>query len=131
MGTHDNLPHEFEHTSYTFDVVMDQGAFYEVKRHRMMTQSPQTLGAELGYATPHIFKASGLMDRYQEAMSNAAGLLGEAGGLEPGGCQLYSSQRIQQACVNLHEHSGSLHIYSITLIPQSSLCRTAGGLQNG
>ena len=72
MGTHDNPPHEFEHTSYTFDILMDQGAYYEVKRHRMMTQSPQTLSASLGYVTPRIFEDSGLLKHYQEAMDQAA-----------------------------------------------------------
>jgi thymidylate synthase ThyX len=72
LGPHDSLPHEFEHTSYTFDVIMDQGAFYEVKRHRMMTQSPKTLGAELGFATPRIFKDSALLERYQVVMNAAA-----------------------------------------------------------
>jgi|WetSurSiteA1Bulk_404760.scaffolds.fasta_scaffold25203_2 thymidylate synthase ThyX len=72
MGEHDNPAHEFEHTAYTFDILMDQGAFYEVKRHRMMTQSPQSLGASLGYATPRIFSECGLLKRYQETMDRAA-----------------------------------------------------------
>jgi len=72
LGEHDSLPHEFEHTSYTFDGIMDQGAYYEFKRHRMMTQSPQELGTELGYATPRLFKDSGLLDRYQQSMSDAS-----------------------------------------------------------
>ncbi len=72
MGDHDNPPHEFEHTSYTFDILMDQGAYYEVKRHRMMTQSPQSLNASLGYATPRIFEDSGLLKQYHEAMDQTA-----------------------------------------------------------
>jgi thymidylate synthase ThyX len=72
LGVHDSLPHEFEHTSYTFDVIMDQGAYYEVKRHRMMTQSPQELGAGYGYATPRVFEDSGLLARYQLEMEAAA-----------------------------------------------------------
>ena len=72
VGTHDALPREFEHTSYTFDVIMDQGAFYEVKRHRMMSQSPQELGAQLDYAIPRLFKDSGLLKRYQQLMDAAA-----------------------------------------------------------
>ncbi len=62
MGAYDSPPHEFEHTSYTFDVMMDQGAFYEVKRHRMMTESPQPLGASLGYAIPRIFEGQRIVD---------------------------------------------------------------------
>ena len=72
MGAHDSPPHEFEHTSYTFDIMMDQGAYYEVKRHRIMTQSPQALVASLGYATPRIFEDSGLLTIYQDAMDQAA-----------------------------------------------------------
>jgi thymidylate synthase ThyX len=72
MGKHDCLPHEFEHIFYTFDVIMDQGAYYEFKRHRMMTQSPQELGASLGYSTPRLFKESGLLDRYQQLMGGVA-----------------------------------------------------------
>ena len=72
MEKYDSLPHEFEHTSYTFEGIMDQGAYYEFKRHRMMTQSTQELSAELGYATPRLFKDSSLLDRYQQLMGAAA-----------------------------------------------------------
>jgi len=30
---------------------MDQGAYFDVKRHRVMTQTPQPLSVELGYAS--------------------------------------------------------------------------------
>ena len=82
MGAHDNPPHEFEHTSYTFDIMMDQGAYYEVKRHRIMTQSPQALVASLGYATPRIFEDSGLLKHYQACHGSSRCLLEETGGLE-------------------------------------------------
>jgi thymidylate synthase ThyX len=72
LGLHDILPHEFEHTTYTFDVTMDQGAFYEVKRHRMMTQSPQALGADLRFATPRLMVDCGLLKHYQAVMDRAA-----------------------------------------------------------
>ena len=34
---------ELEHTTLTLDCVMDQGAYFDVKRHRIMTQTPQPL----------------------------------------------------------------------------------------
>jgi thymidylate synthase ThyX len=83
LGPHDCLPHEFEHTSYTFDVIMDQGAYYEVKRHRMMTQSAQALGASLGYTTPRVFEESGLLERYQGAMDGAAACWEKLAGWNP------------------------------------------------
>jgi thymidylate synthase ThyX len=39
-----------EHSSFTFEVVLDQGAYLELKRHRMMSQTPQRLSTRLGYA---------------------------------------------------------------------------------
>ncbi len=62
---------EVEHIQYTFDVIMDQGAYYEVKRHRMMTQSPQSLGCELGFAVPQLIERAGYRDDYIQAMKNA------------------------------------------------------------
>jgi thymidylate synthase ThyX len=62
---------ELEHTSYTFDLVMDQGAYAEFKRHRMMTQSPQLLTAALGYATPRRIQAAGLEADFRQAMEAA------------------------------------------------------------
>lgn len=63
---------ELEHVTYTFDAVMDQGGYFELKRHRMMTQSPQRLTAELGWATPSAIVAAGFEADYQAAMQAAA-----------------------------------------------------------
>ncbi len=63
---------EFEHTYYTFDLLMDQGAYFEFKRHRMMTQSPQLLTAGIGYATPRLIEEAGIATSYHQAMQAAA-----------------------------------------------------------
>jgi len=62
---------ELEHVAYTFDVLMDQGAYFEVKRHRMMTQTPQQLTCDLGYARPRLIDEAGFRERYDEAMERA------------------------------------------------------------
>ncbi len=62
---------ETEHTHYTFDLVMDQGAYYEVKRHRMMTQTPQSLTCDLGYAVPKLMRDAGFESEYRHAMEMA------------------------------------------------------------
>ncbi|HLC04380.1 MAG TPA: FAD-dependent thymidylate synthase [Anaerolineales bacterium] len=61
-----------EHAAYTVDALMDQGAYFEVKRHRMMTQSPQRLTAKLGYAVPRLITEAGLEASYRSAMEAAA-----------------------------------------------------------
>jgi thymidylate synthase ThyX len=62
---------ELEHSAYTFEAVLDQGAYFELKRHRMMTQTPQRLSAELGYAVPRLMTEAGFEARYRQAMDAA------------------------------------------------------------
>ena len=62
---------ELEHVSYTFDAVMDQGGYFEIKRHRMMTQSPQRLTCDLGYAVPRAIEEAGLRPDYDAALAAA------------------------------------------------------------
>ncbi|MGD2253120.1 MAG: FAD-dependent thymidylate synthase [Anaerolineales bacterium] len=61
-----------EHAGYTIEGLMDQGAYFEVKRHRMMTQSAQPLTANLGYAIPRLISDAGQENVYREAMDEAA-----------------------------------------------------------
>jgi thymidylate synthase ThyX len=70
-------PREFEYAKMTFDIVMDQGAYFEFKRHRMMTQTAQPLTASLGFALPRGFTAAGCEDDYIRVMRGAADLYHE------------------------------------------------------
>ncbi len=71
MDEHDIPLRELEYTTYTFDLVFDQGGYAEFKRHRMMTQTPQMLTASLGYAVPLGFAEAGFEHRYRSAMEAA------------------------------------------------------------
>lgn len=71
LGRHDTPIREIEHTTYTFDIVCDQGAYFDLKRHRMMTQSPQAPTVELGYAVPRAMDEAGLGRRYRDAVEQA------------------------------------------------------------
>lgn len=59
---------ELEHTNVTFDILLDQGAYFELKRHRMMTQSAQELSTAWGYALPAWIVEAGLAEQYHQAM---------------------------------------------------------------
>jgi thymidylate synthase ThyX len=74
LGKYDVPVRELEYSTYTFDLVMDQGAYAEFKRHRMMTQTPQKLTTRLGYAMPRMITEAGFASQYQAAMESAAGL---------------------------------------------------------
>jgi thymidylate synthase ThyX len=72
LKRHDIPLRELEYCNYTFDLIMDQGAYAEFKRHRMMTQTPQLLTARLGYATPRLIEEAGFRSAYEAAMERAA-----------------------------------------------------------
>jgi thymidylate synthase ThyX len=67
-GEHDEPLRELEYANFTFDLILDQGAYYELKRHRMMTQTPQPLGADLGYTIPKAIAESTMFAEYQNVM---------------------------------------------------------------
>jgi thymidylate synthase ThyX len=72
LGKYDVPLRELEYSTYTFDLIMDQGAYAEFKRHRMMTQTPQKLTTRLGYATPRLMTEAGFGQQYEMAMESAA-----------------------------------------------------------
>ncbi len=72
LGQHDEPMRELEYCQMTFDVFIDQGAYFELKRHRMMTQTPQALTTRLGYALPSKIIKAGLEENYRQAMQKAA-----------------------------------------------------------
>ena len=72
LGKFDVPLRELEYCTYTFDLVMDQGAYAEFKRHRMMTQTPQNLTTRLGYATPRLITEAGFEADYEAAMESAS-----------------------------------------------------------
>jgi len=76
LGKYDTPLRELEYSTYTFDLVMDQGAYAEFKRHRMMTQTPQRLTTRLGYTTPLLITEAGFESKYVAAME-AAGVMYE------------------------------------------------------
>jgi thymidylate synthase ThyX len=77
LGRYDVPVRELEYATYTFDLVMDQGAYAEFKRHRMMTQTPQLLSTRLGYATPRLITEAGFGSRYEAGMKRAGEMFGK------------------------------------------------------
>ncbi len=74
---------ELEHATYTFEALVDQGAYLELKRHRMMTQTPQRLTSELGYAVPKLITEAGFENTFREAMDVALKAYQELAGWNP------------------------------------------------
>ena len=62
---------ELENTNYTFDILMDYGAFRDVQRHRICTQTNQDVTTEHGYETPQPIIDAGFQDKFEECMKRA------------------------------------------------------------
>ena len=71
LGAHDSPVREFELVGYTFEFLMDYGAYREFKRHRMMTYIPQPLTIAHGYRTPDLIDEADLSGAYQDALGLA------------------------------------------------------------
>lgn len=68
LGPHDVPVRQLENIDYTFDLIMDYGAYREFKRHRMQTYIPQPLTVDLGYVVPDLIRESGQEENFISAM---------------------------------------------------------------
>jgi thymidylate synthase ThyX len=73
-ATFDSTVRELEHIYYTFDILMDYGAFRDIQRHRMCTQTNQAVTIIHGYDTPEEIIEAGMEKKYKEVMNRAADL---------------------------------------------------------
>ena len=68
LGPHDAPVRELEMVDYTFEFLLDYGAYREFKRHRMQTYAPQPLTVAHGYRVPPLLVEAGLNPEFEEAM---------------------------------------------------------------
>ncbi len=83
LGKHDIPLRELEYANLIVDIIMDQGAYFEFKRHRMMSQTPQRFTAHLGYATPKLIEDAGLLESYKADMEEVTKVFKELSDANP------------------------------------------------
>ncbi len=71
-GPHDAPGRALERIFCTVEMTMDYGAYRDVQRHRMATQTMQALTPALGFEMPAEFETFGYADRYQALMAQSA-----------------------------------------------------------
>jgi thymidylate synthase ThyX len=69
LGDHDIPLRELEYASINFEILLDQGAYFELKRHRMMTQTPQSLTTRQGFMIPRLLEESGNLETFLKDMA--------------------------------------------------------------
>ncbi len=70
-GRHDAPLRELEHAYFTFDILVDYGAFRDIQRHRMCTQTNQLLTTSHGYDVPEAIEAAGFESEFRSCMERA------------------------------------------------------------
>ena len=72
FGPHDAPVRELETVDYSFELVLDYGAYREFKRHRMQTYLPQPLSVDNGFLMPRRIREAALESQFAEAMNMAS-----------------------------------------------------------
>ncbi len=67
---------ELEHSYYTFEITVDFGAYRDLQRHRMCTQTTQLLSTKHGFSMPEEMQEIGLAKEFKELMKESASLYG-------------------------------------------------------
>jgi thymidylate synthase ThyX len=70
-GDFDAPLRELEHIFYTFDILIDYGAFRDIQRHRICTQSNQDVTVVHGYDMPPEIEESGYKKKFVKAVDNS------------------------------------------------------------
>ena len=71
-GRHEAPGRELERLSCTVEMTMDYGAYRDVQRHRMATQTTQGLTPALGFERPREFETFGYAGQYDKLMARSA-----------------------------------------------------------
>ncbi len=123
LGPHDAPVRELELVDYTFEFVLDYGAYREFKRHRMQTYLAQPLTVAHGYHIPALLAASGLQGEFASALEAAEAafhqIRGQVGEFSPAAAQYlvtHAHYRRVLSKLNLRE---CYHLFKLRVSPQA------------
>jgi thymidylate synthase ThyX len=83
VGDHEVPVRELENATYTFEIVVDFGAYRDIQRHRMTTQTQQPLTCGLGYTVPEDAEKAGLAPMVKRALDEARERWHELSAVDP------------------------------------------------
>jgi thymidylate synthase ThyX len=72
LGQFDPMPRAFEHLNYLVEITVDYGAWRDIQRHRIGTQTAQELSPDLGYTIPALIKDLGLRGEFERLIEKSA-----------------------------------------------------------
>jgi thymidylate synthase ThyX len=72
LGPHDPLPRPFEYLNYIAEITVDYGAWRDIQRHRIATQTPQELSPDVGFTVPDLIDQLNLRTEFIELLEHSA-----------------------------------------------------------
>jgi thymidylate synthase ThyX len=82
-GPYDQPLRALEHLTYTFEMLLDYGAYRDIQRHRMATQTPQMPSPRHGYSLPGEVGRYGVQETFEACMQDAATAYERIGQVQP------------------------------------------------
>ncbi len=82
-GPHDQPLRALEHLTYTFEILVDYGAYRDIQRHRMATQTRQLPSPQHGYSLPEEAARYGVLEAFKTCMERAAAAYQQLGQAQP------------------------------------------------
>ena len=119
LGPHDAPLRELELVDYTFEFLMDYGAYREFKRHRMQSSISQSLTVGNGYVIPPLFLQAGLREDFERAMGKSEEGYRRIAEVSPKAAQYlvtHAHKRRVLTKVNLRE---CYHLFKLRTQPQA------------
>jgi len=82
-GPHDQPLRALEHLAYTFEILVDYGAYRDIQRHRMATQTRQMPSPQHGYSLPEEVARYGVQKTFEACLQRAAAAYEQIGQVQP------------------------------------------------
>ena len=119
LGPHDPPVRELEMVDYTFELVMDYGAYREFKRHRMQTYIPQPLTVDNGYVIPPLLRAAGLEGEFVRAMDRVEDVFRPAHEVSPAVAQYLVTHAHKRRILSRMNLRQCYHLFKLRTQPQA------------
>lgn len=72
VGPFDPLARAFEHLNYLVEITVDYGAWRDIQRHRIASQTAQELTPDLGYTVPGLIDEMNLRSEFERLLESSA-----------------------------------------------------------
>lgn len=119
LGPHDAPVRELELVDYTFEFVLDYGAYREFKRHRMQTYLAQPLTVAHGHHTPDLLVESRVQEEFEAALAEAEAAYWQVHRFSPDVAQYLATHAHYRRVLSKLNLRECYHLFKLRISPQA------------